>query len=326
MSRMHRRFLVFFLAAATSLPGASSQASAADINGTLTLVPTGQPANGVWVSAVRLGDFLTASLSDDDHPRGPSLVCVTNERGTFNFRGLAPGAYEVAVRSDYLPPTLAPESKPVRTVLVSVGDAASVDLTVTKLARFDGVARRLGAGPLSGVRVQAFHRGDDTALGETWTDDHGAFHLGGFEQNVPVDLVATTSEGQYARQSKTPLHAGGQPVELVLPPWSPATKRRVAVTVVLPTGGDRHYELDWISNPEAAASGYRATIALDRDGHGELDSPGGVFLVRVREAGAGHAAPGRAWTASRLYRVEPGSGAMEAHVELNPETPENPEP
>lgn len=326
MSRIHRHLLVSFLTAALALAWASSRACAADINGTLTLVPTGQPANGVWVSAVRLGDFLTASLSDADRPHGPSLVCVTNERGTFNFRGLAPGAYEIGVRADSLPPTLAPESKPVRTVLVSVRDAASVDLTVTRLASFDGVARRLGAGALTGVRVQAFHHGDDTAFAETWTDDHGAFHLGGFAQNVPVDLVATTKDGQFARQTKTPLHAGAQPVELVLAPWSPASKRRVSVTVVLPTGGDRHYELDWISNPEAAATGYRTTINLDRDGHGELDSPDGIFLVRVREAGAGHASPGRAWTASRLYRVEAGGGPVEVRVELNPETAENPEP
>jgi len=317
MSRSHRRSLVLFLIAASSLAWISGHAFAAGISGTLTLVPTGQPANGVWVSVVRLGDFLTASLDADDHPRGPAKVCVTDERGTFNFRDLAPGAYEVGVRSDSLPPTLAPESKPVRTVLVSGRDAVSVDLTVTKLARFDGVARRLGAGALIGVRVQAFHHGDNTAFAETWTDEHGAFHLGGFEQNVPVDLLATTSEGQYARQAKTPLRAGSQPVELVLPPWSPASKRRVSISVVLPTGGDRHYELDWVSNPEAAATGYRTTIALDRDGHGELDSPGGVFLVRVREAGAGHAAPGRAWTASRLYRVDAGSGPLEARVDLN---------
>jgi len=317
MSRSHRRSFVFFLIAASSHAWVSGYAFAAGISGTLTLVPTGQPANGVWVSAVRLGDFLTASLDADDHPRGPAKVCVTDARGTFNFRDLAPGAYEVGVRSDSLPPTLAPESKPVRTVLVSSRDAVSVDLTVTRLARFDGVARRLGAGALTGVRVQAFHPGDNTAFAETWTDEHGAFHLGGFEQNVAVDLLATTSEGQYARQAKTPLHAGSQPVELVLPPWSPASKRRVSISVVLPTGGDRHYELDWISNPEAAATGYRTTIALDRDGHGELDSPGGIFLVRVREAGAGHAAPGRAWTASRLYRVDAGSGPLEARVDLN---------
>lgn len=319
MSRTHRRLVALFLIAATSGACFSGTASAAGITGTLTLVPTGQPANGVWVSAVRLGDFLTVSLDTDDHPRAPARVCVTDARGSFTFRDLTPGAYEVGVRSDSLPPTLAPQCKPVRTVLVSGRDQASVDLTVTRLARFEGVARRLGAGALTGVRVQAFHHGDNTAFAETWTDEHGAFHLGGLEQNVPVDLLATTSEGQYARQTKTPLHAGTQPVELVLPPWSPATKRRVTVSVILPTGGDRHYELDWISNPEEAASGYRTTIALDRDGHGELDSPGGVFLVRVREAGAGNAALGRAWTAVRLYRVDAGSGSLEARVDLNPE-------
>ena len=332
MSRFDRMFWGFALLA--GLAGAWTEArpaAAAGMSGTVTLSPGGQPSRGVWVSLVRLGDYLTVSNDEDDsRPRGRARVAVTDARGAFAFRDLAPGEYEVSVRADSLPPTLAPEGKPVRAVLVSARDQASVDLTVTRFASFEGVARRQGAGAVTGVRVQAFHHGDSKPFAETWTNDRGAFRIGGLERDVPVDLMASTSEGQYCRITKTPLKAGAQPAEIVLPPWSAATKRRVEVTVILPTAGERHYELDWISKPEGAPTGYRTTISLDRDGRGELESPEGIFLVRVRESGG---TTERSWTASRFYRVDAsGSGPISARVDLTPEpspdpTPEpNPEP
>jgi len=298
---------------------------AASINGTVTLAPGGQPSSGVWVSAVRLGDYLTFSTdSDASRPKGPARVAVTDPRGVFAFRELVPGEYEVTVRADSLPPSLASEGKPVRTVLVSVKDQANVDLTVTRLASFVGMARRRGAGALIGVRVQAFHHGDTKPFAETWTDDHGGFRIDGLERNMPVDLVASTREGQYCRVTKTPLKAGSQPAEIVLPPWSTSTKHTVEVTVILPTGGDRHYELDWISNPEEAPTGYRTTISLDRDGRGEFDSPEGVFLVRVRESGV---TTERSWTAARLYRIDAaGSGPIAVRIDLNSEPNPDPNP
>lgn len=314
---MSRRVAHLFVRAAVwaLLVLAGGGAQAADVTGSVSALPENRPASGVWVSAVRLGDYLMSSLSDSEPDARPTPVpraAVTDEHGAFAFRDLAPGQYEFSVRADSLPPSLAPESRPVRTVLVSARDAAHVDLTVTRLAAFEGTARRVAGGALAHVRVQAFHRGDNTAFAETWTDGHGAFRLGKLERNVPVELFVTTKEGQYRRVTKTPLTAGRQTVEVVLPPWSPATKRRVVLTVTLPSVGERHYELDWISKPEGAEEGFRATVPLDRDGRGELESPDGVFVVRVRETGAEE----RVWTAPRFYRVDLGSGPIEAKVDL----------
>jgi hypothetical protein len=314
-------------AALAALAGLASvrPARAASINGTVTLSPGGQPSSGVWVSSARLGDYLTYSGGDDaQRPREAARTAVTDARGNFTFRDLPPGEYEISVRTDSLPPSLASEGKPVHTVLVSAKDAASVDLTVTRLASLVGMARRLGAGALTGVRVQAFHHGDNQPFAETWTDVHGSFRIDGLERNVPVDLVASTSEGQYCRVTKTPVKAGTQPAEIVLPPWSPSSKRTVEVTVILPTSGDRHYELDWISKPEEAPTGYRTTVSLDQDGRGELESPEGIFLVRVRESGG---TSERTWTSARFYRVEArGSGPILVRVDLNPEQAPDPNP
>jgi len=323
MSRFRHNLWALALFAGVAGHAAARPALAASLSGSVTLAPGGEPSRGVWVSALRLGDYMTYSGDDNARPRGRERFAVTDERGTFSFRDLTPGEYEVSLRVDSLPPTLAPESKPVHTVLVSDKDAATVDLSLTRFATFDGMARRQGAGAVTGVRVQAFHHGDTRPFAETWTDNHGAFHIAGLERNVPIDLMASTSEGQYCRITKTPLKAGAQPAEIVLPPWSATTKRRVEVTVILPTGGERRYELDWISKPEGAPTGYRTTISLDRDGRGELDSPEGVFLVRVRESGGGAAE--RSWTAARFYRVDAsGTGPVSARVDLNPEP--NPEP
>jgi hypothetical protein len=319
MSRCHR--VLWALAAVLALAGLSLHvARAASLSGTVTLTPGDQPSSGVWVSAIRLGDYLKYTTDDDAvRARGTARVAVTDAQGSFSFRDLAPGEYEVWVRADSLPPSLAPLSKPVRTVLVSAKDAASVDLSVTRLCVIEGLARRQNAGPLTSVRVQAFHHGDTKPFAETWTGAHGEFRIGGLERNVPVDLVASTSEGQYSRVTKTPLKAGAQPAEIVLPSWSSATKRHVEVTVILPTSSDRHYELDWISKPEEAPTGYRTTVSLDRDGHGELDSPTGIFLARVRESGGGSASE-RTWTAERFYKVDAsGSGAVLVRIDLSPE-------
>lgn len=322
---MSRSYPIWWAFAALAGLASSRPALAASINGTVTLSPGGQPSSGVWVSAVRLGDYMTYSGNDDaKHPRGTARAAVTDVRGVFAFRDLASGEYEISVRTDSLPPSLASEGKPVHTVLVSAKDAASVDLTVTRLASLAGMVRRVGAGALTGLRVQAFHHGDTKPFAETWTDSHGGFRINGLEQNVAIDLVASTSEGQYCRVTKTPLRAGTQPAEIALPPWSPSTKRRVEVTVILPTSAERHYELDWISKPEEAPVGYRTTISLDRDGRGELDSPEGIFLVRVRESGG---ASERSWTAARYYRVEAaGSGPIAIRVGLNPERDPDPSP
>ena len=58
----------------TALAGLASvhPALAASINGTVTLSPGGQPASGVWVSAVRLGDYLTNALD----PRGCVMIAT----------------------------------------------------------------------------------------------------------------------------------------------------------------------------------------------------------------------------------------------------------
>lgn len=315
---MSRRIPTYWTLAVLAGLAAAEPARAASITGTVTLTPGGQPSGGVWVSAVRLGDYLTYSTDDDaKRPHGPARTAVTDLRGTFTFRNLLPGEYEVSMRADSLPPSLYCCTKPVHTVLVSAKDQAGVDLQVTRLASFEGMTRRVGAGAMTGVRVQAFHHGDTKPIADTWTDSHGGFKIDGLERNVPIDLVASTSEGQYCRVTKTPLRAGPQPVEIALPSWSSAAKRRVELTVILPTSGERHYELDWISKPEEAPTGYRTTIALDRDGHGELDSPEGIFLVRVRETSG--ASSVRTWTAERYYRVEAGgTGAITAKVDLTP--------
>jgi hypothetical protein len=317
MSRSHRILWALAALLGSAALGHGS-AAAASLSGTVTLTPGDQPSSGVWVSAVRLGDYMKYTTDDDaSRARGASKVAVTDAHGAFSFRDLTPGEYEVWVRADSLPPTLAPESKPVHAVLVSAHDAASVDLSVTRLASIEGVARRLGAGTLTAVHVQAFHHGDTKPFAEAWTGANGEFRFTGLERNVPVDLVAQTSEGQYCRISKTPLKAGAQPAEIVLPPWSTATKQHVEVTVILPTGGDRHYELDWISKPEDAPTGFRTTISLDRDGRGEIESPEGIFLVRVRESGGGSE---RSWTAPRFYRVDAsGSTPVQVRVDLSPE-------
>lgn len=316
---MSRRILPFLPAAVSALLFlACDLARAADVTGSVSQLPEGRPATGVWIGAVRLGDYLTSALSDGEPTARPVPLprsAVTDKRGLFAFSDLAPGQYEFFVRADSLPPSLAPESRPVCAVLVSSKDAARVDLTVTRLASFEGTARRLAGGALAHVRVQAFHRGDNTAFAETWTDAQGLFRFPKLERNVPVDLFVTTKEGQYRRVTKTPLAAGPQSVEVVLPPWSPATKRRVVLAVTLPSVGERHYEVDWISKPEEAEEGFRVTVPLDRDGRGELESPDGVFVVRVRETGAEE----RVWTAPRFYRVDLGSDTIVAKIDLTGE-------
>jgi hypothetical protein len=315
MSLLHCHLFYSALLGLVAL-GSADVARAADAGGTVTVLPDNRPATGIWVAAVRLGDYLTSSLSEGKPTARPTPVpksAVTDKSGAFTFHDLGPGQYEFSIRSDSLPPHLAPESRPVRAVLVSSRDAARVDLTVTRLAAFDGTARRLAGGALAHVRVQAFHRGDNTPFADTWTDGQGAFRIGKLDRNVPVDLFITTKEGQYRRVTKTPIKAGVQSVEVVLPPWSPATKRRVVLAVTLPSVGERHYEVDWISKPEEAEEGFRTTVSLDRDGRGELESPDGVFVVRVRETGSEE----RVWTAPRFYRVDLGSGPIVAKVDLS---------
>src|SRR5262245_22519130 len=313
MPLSHRLFRALPALALAASSGVAGVASAADIHGTVHLVPGAQTAPGVWVSAVRTGDFLLTSASSARKGASSLRYAVTDPRGEFTFRGLDPGEYEVSVRADSLPPTLAAEGQSVSAVLVSPEDDAKVDLQVTRLARFEGMARRQGGGALTGVRVQAYHKGDNTPFAETWTGSKGEFRFTGLERNVPVDVLVTTKEGQYRKLTKAPARAGPQAVEVVLPPWSPATKRRVILNVILPTVGERRYELDWISRPEEAVEGFRTTVSLDRDGRGELESPGGMFLVRVRETGPG----GSVWTAPRFFRVVAGTGPITARVDLN---------
>src|SRR5215470_7861860 len=84
MSRSHRVLWAFAaLLAMTSL----GSAQAASLNGTVTLSPGDQPSSGVWVSAVRLGDYLKYTADDaSSRPHGSARVAVTDAHGAFSFR------------------------------------------------------------------------------------------------------------------------------------------------------------------------------------------------------------------------------------------------
>jgi hypothetical protein len=289
---------------------------AATLSGSVTVVPEGRPASGVWIHAVRLGDFLTSDIFADKSAERSlphaTTTARTDARGEFSLSRVPTGTYEVSVTADSLPIWLAAEGRPVQTVIVSKRDQTHVELSVSRQACFEGTARRLAGGALAGARVQAFHKGDNVPFLETSANGRGEFRLPGLERNVAVDLLVTTREGQFRRLTQTPTRAGTQTVEIVMPPWTPTTKRHVIALVTLPSAGERKYKLEWISKPESAETGFRKVVNLDRDGRGEFESPDGVFSARVYEVGGDE----REWGSARFYRVDRGSSPLVARVVL----------
>jgi hypothetical protein len=85
--------------------------------------------------------------------------------------------------------------------------------------------------------------------------------------------------------------------------------------LALPAAGatlGQRLQMEWLSQPEDAREGFAAKLILDRDARGELDSPCGLFQVRVRELESG----GRAWISPRLVRVEPGPEPLTTRIEV----------
>src|SRR5262245_42353181 len=122
---------VFCIAAAAVSSLGLARAGAATLSGLVTLTPEGRPAMGVWVRAIRQGDFRT-SIFFAGEPSAASMhtirATVTDPRGEFVLPDLPTGNYEVSVLSDSLPEWLAAEGRSVRAVLVSRRDQTRVEL------------------------------------------------------------------------------------------------------------------------------------------------------------------------------------------------------
>jgi hypothetical protein len=287
-------------------------AEAATLTGTVVHEPDATPAPRVWISVTRVTDLLIAGSAAADPPVRLRRLTRTDERGGFSVEGLPSGVYEVTAVPESLPPALAPARTSVRAALASGDDRTTVELALTPLATIEGRVFRRGGGPLVGARVEVFHHQDQTAIAETRTDDRGRFTARGLEQGSRVDLVVTGPEGLYRRLSTLPLRAGAMPVEVDMPTWDGQARRQVMVLVSVPATLGQRLEMEWISRPEDAREGFRRTVMLDRDARGELDSPVGIFLVKVRETERG----GRTWVAPRLVRVEPGTEPLPLRVDV----------
>ena len=303
-------------ATALALLLAAAPAAAGTLVGSVVHEADAAPAARVWVAVARVGDLLLASLAPETAPRALRRLIRTDEHGRFILEGLPSGLYEVTAVPESLPPTVAPARATTRAALATGEDRATVELTLTRRASLQGRVVRRGGGPLVGARVEVFHHQDRTAIAETRSDDRGLFTVRGLEQGSRVDLVVTGPEGLYRKLTALPLRAGATPVEADLPTWEGVSSRRVQVLIAVPATLGQSLEMEWVSRPEDAREGFRRVVPLDRDARAELDSPAGIYLVRVRELEPG----GRTWVAPRLVRVEPGAEplALRIEVELTP--------
>jgi hypothetical protein len=299
-------------ALACLLLAAAVPAAAGTLAGSVVIEEDAAPAARTWVSVARVGDLLLATLAPQTAPRALRRMIRTDEHGRFTVEDLPSGLYEVAAVPESLPPAVAPARASTRAALATREDRATVELTLTRRATLQGRVLRRGAGPVVGARVEVFHHQDQTAIAETRSDDRGLFTVRDLEQGARVDLVVTGPEGLYRKLSALPLRAGATPVETDLPTWEGVSARRVQLLIAVPATLGQSLEMEWVSRPEDAREGFRRVVPLDRDARAELDSPVGIYLVRVRELEAG----GRTWVAPRLVRVEPGAEPLSLRVEV----------
>jgi hypothetical protein len=307
------------IAIALGLLAFAGSAHAATLRGRVVVVPAHEPGVGLWIRVERVGEAIDGFPAGKPSPDDEEMTAYTDAKGEFELDHLPPGMYEVAIQAESLPRKYTTVGRPKRTVLVYEEDRSNVTLEVSTHARLVGQVTREDGLPTRGCQIVLLHKGERVILQKSETDDTGSFQVPGLEPGVPVIVEARAPEGVYRRAETTPLHAGDHHFEMKLPVWNRTARQKVVLDVAIPRVGESPLTLLWRSLPLDAPQGFTVEVPMSREGRAELETPTGVYSVRVQEMTARK----RRWEAERYYRVAETQGAVHINVtvqEISTET------